>query len=201
MSHPNCGLLAGKIDLFFENPTAPTSVELYDSLNFLQQQFYVEQKHFGATANLFTFRQVINNVGPFNAEFKSAGDHEWGRRVAKAGYSQIYAENACIQHPARKTLKQLERKVIRVTDGYEDLRRHKLADGQKLPQDHWPAFLHSIASDLKEPFALTPKILGDSRLTGFIKKLSVTGVMFFAKYVRVIERVRLRLGKLERERL
>jgi len=40
----NCGLVAGKVEFFFNNPNQLTAVELYDNVTFLQQQKYVEEK-------------------------------------------------------------------------------------------------------------------------------------------------------------
>jgi len=39
---PKCGLVGGKIEMFFNNPDHPTAVEVYDSINYLNQKKYVE---------------------------------------------------------------------------------------------------------------------------------------------------------------
>lgn len=70
LSVPNCGLVAGKIEMFFKDSN-PTSVELYDSSTFLQQKKYVEEDKYGTTANLFTFKKVFEDIGYFNDELKS----------------------------------------------------------------------------------------------------------------------------------
>ena len=57
---PRCGLVAGRVRLFFKDPSHPTAVELYDYTRYLQQRDFVEKYKFGATANLFTFKKVID---------------------------------------------------------------------------------------------------------------------------------------------
>lgn len=55
LSVPKCGLVAGRIEIFFKNPNHPTAVEIYDRITYLKQNKYIEKYKFGATANLFTF--------------------------------------------------------------------------------------------------------------------------------------------------
>ncbi|MGK7895453.1 MAG: glycosyltransferase family 2 protein, partial [Xenococcus sp. (in: cyanobacteria)] len=96
----NCGIVGGKIEIFFQDPEHPTAVELYDSIMAFPQSNYVKNNKFSVSANLFTFKKVLDEVGSFNAELKSGGDYEWGARVFKAGYEVIYAEDTTIAHPA-----------------------------------------------------------------------------------------------------
>ncbi len=119
----NCGLLAGKIEIFFKNNDRPTAVELYDSATFFNQQQYIEEQNYGATANLFTYSSVFDRVGLFNSQLKSGGDKEWGQRVFDRGYSLIYVEETRIAHPARYSFGQMYRKIARVRGvGYEQAR-------------------------------------------------------------------------------
>lgn len=117
LKHPNCGLVAGRINFSFHNPENPRPVELYDSLYFLQQEKYIKEDHFGATANVFTTRKIFDAVGLFNATLKSGGDREWGERVYAAGYEQIYAADVEISHPARSSFQELNKKLRRVYKG------------------------------------------------------------------------------------
>jgi glycosyltransferase involved in cell wall biosynthesis len=80
LSH--CGLIAGRVDVFPQDPHRPTAVELYESRTALLQKEYVEDGGFGATANMFTRRAVFERVGLFDGGLKSGGDIEWSRRVA-----------------------------------------------------------------------------------------------------------------------
>lgn len=111
---PNCGLVAGKVEFYFMHPQQPTVAELYDSMTFLQQEKYVSEAGWGVTANLLTFKHVIDTVGSFNPTLNSLGDVDWGRRVTAQGYRVIYAETSCVYHPARPSLKAIYEKIRRI---------------------------------------------------------------------------------------
>ena len=67
-SQPNCGLAAGAIEVVMGNPQHP--VELFESVMALSQQKFVAQDHYGATANVFTWATVFEQVGRFNPSAK-----------------------------------------------------------------------------------------------------------------------------------
>lgn len=81
----------------------------------------IPASHFAVTANLFTCRQVLDDVGHFNPHLQSGGDREWGRRVHAVGYVQLYAPEVCVAHPARRTWAELAAKAHRVVRGSHDL--------------------------------------------------------------------------------
>lgn len=182
----NSGLVAGKVEFIFKNPNQPTAVELYDSVTFLQQQKYVEQRNFGATANIFTFKSVINDVGVFNDTLKSGADREWGQRVFSAGYKQIYADDTCVAHPARHSLEQLYKKIVRVIGGYQDAKRKR-----GYP---FSLFVMELARDLSPPFRMFFRIWSDEKFKGHKEKIKFTSVVLFIKYLHAWERVRLQVG-------
>lgn len=124
---PNCGLVIGKIEIFFKNPNQITPVELYESITAFPQKELLEKYKGGATANVFTFRSVIEQVGLFNARMKSNGDLEWGQRVYAAGYKQIYADDTCVAHPARSSFAELYKRTVRLAGGIYDLHSQKEA--------------------------------------------------------------------------
>lgn len=126
-SQPNCGLVAGRIEVFPHDPTAPTKAELYEMRWAFNQRHFVENEKFGATANMFTTRSVFDQVGIFNGGLKSSGDREWGNRVADNGYTLIYAPNVHILHPARSTMHEIRRKLRRITGGRHDVSKSRRA--------------------------------------------------------------------------
>ena len=75
-SQKNIGLVAGNIKIFFKNQKKPTSAELFDKLTGFNQKKYIKIYHFGATANIFTTREVIKNVGFLDGTLKSANLEE-----------------------------------------------------------------------------------------------------------------------------
>lgn len=183
---PNCGLVAGKIELFFKNPAQPTAVEYYDNtmMGFPQHKFIA--KRYGATANLFTFRSVIDKVGSFDQTLKSSGDREWGQQVFSAGYNQTYADDVCVAHPARHSLDQLHKKVVRLIGGHQDVKNKKGYPFWKLIKD--------VAIELSPPFRVYFRIWLDKRLKGGKQKIQVVFVIFYIKILKAWEKVRLQLG-------
>lgn len=189
-SVPNCGLVAGKINLFFRDPARLSAVELYESLTTFQQKEQLERYHYGSTANVFTFRAVLDRVGRFDAKLKSNGDFEWGRRVAAHGYAQAYAEAVCIAHPARHSWAQLYKRATRLAGGIYDAQIQKcdtLLQRNKL-------FIRSVLEDFAAPVLNAAPVLTDDRLKTLRQRLSVYGVMTFVRYVRAIEKIRLKFG-------
>jgi glycosyltransferase involved in cell wall biosynthesis len=187
---PNCGMVAGKIEIFVRNPNQLTIVELYEKATSFQQKKYIEKHKFGTTANVFTFKDVIERVGLFDGNLKSSGDFEWGRRVASLGYPQIYADEACVAHPARYSFAQLYKKSIRVAGGIYEGQIQKcdsLLDKNKL-------FLRLIAEYFTCPFWSAYDIFIDSSLKRVDNKLKVYCIMSVVRYIWAFEIIRLKFG-------
>lgn len=187
VSVPNCGLVAGRIDLFFQNPDAPTPVELFEAveLNFYQDE-KLKQDHYGMTANVFTFKHVLDNVGYFDNQLKSGGDRQWGQRVYAAGYGQVYADDARVLHPARYSFAQLRKRVARLVGGdYDHMMRHNPSVA---------AIMANFIGILKPPFRSLYRAWTNVTLQTVEQKLQFIGVMFFARYVVLTETLRLHLG-------
>jgi glycosyltransferase involved in cell wall biosynthesis len=186
---PNCGFVAGEVPVFARDPDVPTAVELFESVRAFRIEQYVRVAHFGGAGNLFVPRAVFGRVGPFRADLQSGGDFEWGQRVYAHGYTEVYADDVVVQHPARRTLQQLYRKMVRVAGGGEDLKRLGLRRRRAL-----------LGVDLELFYGLLPPLRGtvevwtDRRLRNVGEKMIVTSVLFFAAYVRALERWRIALG-------
>jgi glycosyltransferase involved in cell wall biosynthesis len=182
LAEPNCGLVAGRIEVFARCGQVPTAVELHEQITAFRQRRYVEEHHYGATANVFTRREVIDRVGPFNARLKSSGDNEWGNRVFAAGYRLIYADDARVAHPARRSFGEVYRKVTR------------LVGGQKDWQGGRAQLWRELYFDLRPPVGLVVRTARDPRLPGPLRKLKFVAVELFIRYTRALERTRLSLG-------
>lgn len=190
LKQPECGLVGGRIDVYFQDPKRPTPVELYEKLTAFPQQRLVEREHFAATANVFTFKAVFEAVGGFEPSLKSSGDVEWGRRLASKGYRLVYAEAAIVQHPARRSFAQLYKRSARLAGGDYDLYNRP---NQPLLYRQWHYF-KLLSLSLVPPLEFVVRTLADSRLTDINQKLQVSGVMFFVRYVSAWELLRLKLG-------
>jgi glycosyltransferase involved in cell wall biosynthesis len=191
LSIPNCGLVAGKIEFFFLNSQKLTPVELYESIEVsFNQEANIKDHHYGVTANLFTFKEVINSVGPFDSAIKSGGDRLWGEKVFQAGYQQAYVDNVCVKHPARNSFSQLYKRTARFVGGEYDLMMRK----KYSPLEIFMDFIGAI----KPPFRIFYRIWKNQRLTGNKQKIQFTFVMLFTKYVVIVEKIRLYLGGISR---
>ena len=187
LSQPNMGLVAGRIDLFAKDPKTPNAIELYESiaLSFPQDKFVKDGK-FGVTANLFTFKRVLDDVGFFDERLKSGGDRQWGERVFAQGYRQIYADDVRVNHPARDSWEDLRKRSIRMTGGTYDL--IKQSYGSNLDA------LKDLILFLKPPFRSFFRIWTDERLCGAKQKFQFTVVMLRLRWVAIQERLRLQIG-------
>jgi glycosyltransferase involved in cell wall biosynthesis len=116
------GLVGGHVATTLSRDGRRSPVELYELLHAFPQQRYIEQLHFGATANVFTRRDVIESVGTFNEALRSGGDKEWGQRVFAAGFSLVYAADAVVRHPARSSWREYRAKLDRVFAGEVEAR-------------------------------------------------------------------------------
>ncbi|MEQ9355987.1 glycosyltransferase [Coleofasciculus chthonoplastes] len=187
---PNCGLVAGKIEIFFKDSTRLTTVELYESLMALPQQEFLENHRYGATANVFTWRNVIKDVGAFDASLKSSGDVEWGQRVHSYGYQQVYAEDTCVAHPARYSFQQLYKRTLRHIGGTYDLQMRRYSSSLKMNQ----MFMSSLFFNLTPPLQFALTVFRDPIIKNWNHKFKISLVMFFVRYVSAWELMRLKLG-------
>lgn len=169
---PGCGVVGGDIRLYFQDPGRPTAVELNDMRHF-RQKHYVEHAHFSATANLFTFKKVFADAGSFDESFDLPAyeDREWCDRVFSKGYPIVYAPDAIVRHPARRTLPELCRKTVASRIG----RYHY---SQKAESFDPPSLLHALRLLNSQP-----------ELRGFRRKLGVCAVMAYVCSVEAAAQV------------
>ena len=119
-STDNCGLVGGRIALQECIPNRPNAVEMFEKeFTFTQEQFIRDGKQ-ASTANVFTYAEVIGEVGDFNQDLKSTGDFEWSHRIAQAGYVLAYSHEACVSHPTRRTWKAIAKRTKRIAGGKHD---------------------------------------------------------------------------------
>ena len=172
---PACGLVAGNVRIFARDALAPTSVEQYELLFGFPQAHYVSVG-FGATANLFTRREVFERVGRFRAELQSGGDREWGLRVKAAGYGLFYLESARVDHPARRSWRELVKKTTRTNRGMFELARMQ-GRGRLYT-------LRLVVADLKPPIGWIVQVLRGRELPSLRARLSVIAVLLFNRWLR-----------------
>jgi GT2 family glycosyltransferase len=101
----------------------PNAWERYDRAVYLRQDELVRDEGFAATANLFVRREVIDDLGGFDASLRSGGDYEFGRRATAAGYRLVYAPEASVVHRPRASLRETWRLHRRLGAGWAALAR------------------------------------------------------------------------------
>ena len=186
----NCGFVGGEIEIFWRDRDRPSTVELYESILAFRQQDCIEKHHYSVTANLFTWKKVVVTVGMFDSRLKSNGDIEWGNRIYRMGYQQVYAKDVRVAHPALYSFQQLRSKVIRYAGGAYD-RRHQ-------PQHNWLEsnwlLSKTIAFNLMPPVFFAIDNYADPKLKNISDKLKVILTMTLVRYITVLELLRLKLG-------
>ncbi|NJL35339.1 MAG: glycosyltransferase [Leptolyngbyaceae cyanobacterium SM1_4_3] len=186
----NCGQVVGKVEIFFENPDRPTPVELYESVTAFPQERLLQQFRGGATANVLTWRKVIDQVGSFNDRLKSNGDLEWGKRVFLAGYQQVYAADVQVGHPARRSLNELHKRTVRLSGGVYDLYIQQDASFWERNK----TFARLLLNDLVPPVNFIVNTFKNPKLNRLGYKVKVSLVFFFVRYISAWEKTRLKFG-------
>jgi glycosyltransferase involved in cell wall biosynthesis len=119
-------IIAGHVDVQIgERPTAATLLGI--ARRHIDQEHRVTHHGFGATANLWMRRRVMDEIGPFRDDLISGGDAEFGHRAQVAGLSLRYAEEVLVTHPPRSQAKALLKKQLRL--GYGAAQRRGKLDG------------------------------------------------------------------------
>ncbi|MBS2022355.1 MAG: glycosyltransferase [Deltaproteobacteria bacterium] len=177
---PAPGRAGGRVEFVPQGP-AFTFVEAFDAAIHMDQERYIAEFGFAATANLFADRAVLDRVGPFNASLKSSGDAEWGQRATALGIPQVYAPDAVVRHPARASFGSLVRKSRRLAGGFA---------ARAQPQGGLlRTFLRDTRDEL-ERISYQRRVLAARSRT----PLSHLALSCVLAGVRVIERTRVRLG-------
>jgi GT2 family glycosyltransferase len=119
------GLFAGRIVL--QLPEPPSVAALVDlGRGYLNQEDHVAEG-FGATANLWMRRDVLDTLGGFDDRFLAQGhDRDFGERALEAGIVMAYAEDVMLEHPARSRARDLAKVAYRLGRGAPELRNHSV---------------------------------------------------------------------------
>ncbi len=183
-------VIGGGIEVFAVDEAQPTAAELYDIAFGLRQDLYVQSYHYAATANMVTSRTVLDSVGEFNDDLKSSGDVEWGNRAHAAGWPILYAPEASVRHPARRSLSEIMVKARRHAGGRIDHLRTR-SDRPSVGRQ-----LGNVLRTVLPQVSHTRK--GCARLAergyGLWDRLRFSGVSFLLQYTRLAEMIRTRLG-------
>ena len=186
---PGCGLVTGDLELFFKDPQKLTPVELFlDSFSEYRESV-LREVQWGATANIFTYREVINRVGRFNEVLKSGGDQEWGNRIFFSGLKLVHDPEVRVKHPARSSFFQFCSLCTRVIGGQFYLKKY---NGK-----FWKVIIlepSSLNSRFQNDSTYLMQILRSKRYRKVEQKCSILLVWVLVKGIKVIEIIRLSCG-------
>jgi glycosyltransferase involved in cell wall biosynthesis len=187
-----CGVVAGKVSIFYQKEDCLNIIELYEKISAFPQERYVKDAKFGVTANLFTFKNIFQEVGYYNENLVSAGDKEWGTRVHKAGYIVAYAEEAIVLHPARNSIRSIENKSLRVAYGLYQLSLIERLSKNKITY-RLMQFIRVIR-DVKNTLNLASQMFFTPEIHSFKEKIKIILLAFYFRYLRIFESLRLEVG-------
>jgi len=136
LQHQQAACGGGRITFFFKS-SRPNIYEYLDSARKLNQQAYIEQAGFAATANYFARRELFDRYGEFRYNLISGGDYEFGQRLTAEGEKMIYIPEARVQHPARASFKEILKKTSRVAAGQKELASLGLLEHGTLSWRNW----------------------------------------------------------------
>jgi glycosyltransferase involved in cell wall biosynthesis len=179
---PGVGIVAGHVGLDPADAARPSTSELFEQCFAFKQ---AENARLGVcvTANWFSPRALLEEMGGFDGGLKSGGDHKLSREIAARGYRVVYAEDAVVHHPARTSFVDLTRKRRRVVGGVYTA---KCRNGRK----PFPIF---VAGLVKETVLRLDTIARQVPLRPS-ERLRVGGLLLVLCGVSLLEATRLQLG-------
>ena len=178
-------VVGGKIVVSTADRHQVSPVEAFEMVFAFDNEWYVESKGFGVTANLFTFRQVFDRVGAFRNGVPE--DRDWCRRAAHRGYRIGYAVNAAVTHPARRDWQELTRKWRRL--GSESYNMALTKRGGRM---WW------LARTWATPFSAfvhSSRVIRSTKLNCTSQRLGALAILFRLRFWRFVEGHRLLLQR------
>jgi glycosyltransferase involved in cell wall biosynthesis len=169
---PDMLRLGGRIDV--APGAAPTVADVYEAAFAFPQEKYVGAG-WAPTANMGTWRRVMDVVGKFEDAHYSGGDKEWGLRAEAAGFPIGYADRAVVTHSPR-TLSEILRKRRRIAGAM--INREIAAKGRLRLVPGW---LFKLLKRLLPP---TRQIVQLARVEGFPVRLKIS-TYFFIWWMRL----------------
>jgi glycosyltransferase involved in cell wall biosynthesis len=182
LAAPAPAFVAGHVTVVPADAAATTPIERYEMLHAFPQQEYIERERFGVTANLLVARRDFERVGEFDAVLVSSGDREWGQRASAAGVRGVYAAEAVVQHPARRTYAEFRNKMRRVQVGAYQLRDRR---GERLRRRDVVRFA------ARPPVRRTVTYVRAVRPATFSNRLRYVVMALFLYYLGLVDRVRI----------
>lgn len=119
----NVSLIAGNVDVFFEQPSEkPSWVEIFESILAFPQKDNAALGR-SVTANLLITSDALTEAGQFEEDTFSGADYQFTRRATSQGFKITFGEDVTVKHPARSSIAQIRKKARRVVGGFYELRQ------------------------------------------------------------------------------
>lgn len=185
ISHPDCKRIAGKISLFYRQQKL-TNVELYETVYAFNQHLYVKKDGTSVTANMFTYKNVLDEVGIFDEKQLSGGDYEWNIRAKNAGFKIDYVDNVIVKHPARYYMHELTKKARRVGGGQASFNSTKSS---------LMASFFQFVYDLRPPVNSLGLIATKGSKMNFVQKSTVFFIRYYLNVLSAYEKFKVSAGK------
>lgn len=182
VTKPDIDYIAGRVEIFLNDQKPPSISELYEKLFAIPQKKFLEEDHYGATANMITKYKVLKEVGLFDGKLKSSGDKEWGQRAWSKGKKGIYNDDVSVLHPARSH-NELLNKYQRVCGGIRDRE-----------PGYWNC-LRFVKMYITPPLYLFKKIINSHSLSLF-QKLQLSAYCYYLNFYRIYYRLKLEVFNL-----
>ncbi|HXE26145.1 MAG TPA: glycosyltransferase [Roseiarcus sp.] len=180
--------VGGRVDVLVGDKRRMTAAEAFESVFAFQNERYVKRRGFTVTASMFVPRSVFDAVGPF--ENGVPEDIDWCRRARAKGYRIGFAPRSIVEHPARRTMDELERKWRRLTLEWFTAARREGKGRAPMMAHEWGGLL-AIA-----PGALA--LLTTRRLSGARDRILAIGVLARIRAYRFMVAHRAILGSAEK---
>lgn len=185
-SDDECDRIAGRINLYYHSKNL-TEAELYEKIYAFNQDVYVSMDGTGVTGNLFAYTYVFESVGLFKEDLLSGGDYEWSIRARDAGFKIKYADNAIVNHPARRKISELIKKAKRVGGGQAGF-------GEPPSERKFKSVLKFIY-DLRPPVKSIRLILKKGKDLKLIEKIQVFSIRYYLSIITAREKFMVSMGK------
>lgn len=112
-THTRPGVVSGPVALY---PADQRPISLYE-MRFSYLGLVNGRGDSFVTANWLSAREILMELGSFDASLRSGADVDLSRRIKAASHHLIYASDAVVRHPTRTTLEELLRKHRRTIGG------------------------------------------------------------------------------------
>jgi glycosyltransferase involved in cell wall biosynthesis len=183
-STANCGVVAGRIEVTARQQGRATMAELYEQLFAFDQETNAKNSRC-VTANWFSPKYVLTELGGFDSSLMSGSDAALSKLISARGYRVVYGFDAVVKHPARHRVIQLIRKRRRVTGGKSVPKR----------SGRGRYFLRRMKSAIRNFGRKFIKSCGSRHLSGPKDKIAVAFVILCLLVTTLAELCLLAMGK------